>query len=178
MPADAHQHAPSQDATFAHADVVSAAPEDRAGGARWAIVTARFNAAITDALLEGAIRTLIDAGAAPAHITSLTVPGAVELPLAARELAQTRHFAGIVALGCVIRGETAHFDYVCSAATDGIMAVQLDTGVPVGFGLVTCDTVEQARARAGAEPGARNVGADAARAAIELAGLVRTIRSI
>lgn len=148
-----------------------------ATGGRWAIVVARFNGSITGALFAGAVDALLDAGARAEHVRAVSVPGAVELPLAARELAHTSHFAGIVALGCVIRGETAHFDYVCSAATDGIMRVQLDHAVPVGFGLVTCDTVDQARARARVDPGGHNVGADAARAAIELAGLARVTRS-
>ena len=86
-------------------------------------------------------------------------------------------YDGFVALGCVIRGETAHFDYVCGSATDGLLRVQLDHGLPVGFGLVTCDTVEQARARAELGSGGHNVGADAARAALEVAGLARSIRS-
>lgn len=138
---------------------------------------ARFNGAITDALFDGAVQVLRAAGARSEHIRAVSVPGAVELPLAARELADTSHYAGIVALGCVIRGETAHFDYVCSATTDGIMSVQLELGVPIGFGLVTCDTVAQAQARSGRLPGEHNVGRDAARAALELAGLVRITRS-
>lgn len=178
MHADAHQHAPGDaNATFAHAGVESETAPQSASAARWAIVTARFNGAVTEPLFQGAVQTLLDAGAQPGHIRSVTVPGAVELPLAARELAETRHYAGIIALGCVIRGDTAHFDYVCSAATDGILRVQLDSGVPVGFGLITCDTIEQARARSSSDAGGHNVGADAARAAIELAGLVRSIRS-
>ena len=176
MSAESDQHAPGADATFAHAEVQSETGSTSAAAARWAIVTARFNGEITDALFRGAVQTLIDAGAKAEHIKAVTVPGAVELPLAARELAETRHYAGIVALGCVIRGETSHYDYVCGAATDGIMRVQQDFGVPVGFGLVTCENVEQARARAQSGDG-RNVGSDAARAAVELAGLVRSIRS-
>jgi 6,7-dimethyl-8-ribityllumazine synthase len=177
LSADSHQHAPGGEAaTFAHAGVTSETGSTSAAGARWAIVTARFNGAITDALFQGAVDTLVAAGARAEHITAVTVPGAVEIPLAARELAETSHYAGIVALGCVIRGETAHFDYVCSATTDGVLRVQLDHGVPVGFGLVTCDSVEQARARASRD-GGHNVGADAAKAAIELAGLVRLVRS-
>lgn len=163
--------------TFAHADVVSETAPQSAAAARWAIVTARFNGAITEALFQGAVQTLLDAGAQPAHVKSVTVPGAVELPLAARELAETRHYAGIIALGCVIRGDTSHFDYVCSAATDGILRVQLDSGVPIGFGLITCDTIEQAQVRSSSAADGHNVGVDAARAAIELAGLVRSIRS-
>lgn len=178
MSADEHQHAAGgADATFAHAGVESESGSESAAGARWAIVSARFNGAITNALFEGAVQTLVDGGAKAEHIKAVTVPGAVELALAARELAETRHYAGIIALGCVIRGETSHFDYVCSAATDGIMRVQQDFGVPVGFGLVTCDTVEQAQARSQDAASGHNVGAHAAKAAVELAGLVRTIRA-
>ena len=178
MPADGHDHAPitGPDA-FTHAGVSAEPGPSAATGARWAIITSRFNGRITDALFRGAVDALIEAGARPEHIRAVTVPGAVEIPLAARELAETSHYAGIVALGCVIRGETAHFDYVCSAVTDGVLRVQLDHGVPVGFGLVTCDTLAQAEARSQRVPGGHNVGADAARAALELAGLVRLTRS-
>jgi 6,7-dimethyl-8-ribityllumazine synthase len=177
MTADAHDHAPAQGEVFSHAGVMAESGPAGARGSRWAIVVARFNGAITDALFQGAVDTLLEAGAHAEHIRAVTVPGAVEIPLAAAELAETRHYAGIVALGCVIRGETAHFDYVCSAVTDGVLRVQLDEKTPVGFGLVTCDTVEQAEARAQLTPGGHNVGADAARAALELAGLVRITRS-
>jgi 6,7-dimethyl-8-ribityllumazine synthase len=148
-----------------------------AAGSRWAIVVSRFNGRITDALFQGAVDALLEAGARAEHIRALSVPGAVELPLAARELAETSHYAGVIALGCVIRGETAHFDYVCQLATEGVLRVQLDHGLPVGFGLVTCDTLEQAEARAQLGEGGHNVGRDAARAALELAGLVRITRS-
>lgn len=141
-------------------------------------MVSRFNGAITDALFQGAVDTLVDAGAKPEHIRAVSVPGAVEIPLAANAVAEASHgVAGVIALGCVIRGETAHFDYVCSAVTDGVMRVQLDHDIPIGFGLVTCDTVAQAQARASRTPGGHNVGADAARAALELAGLVRMTRS-
>jgi 6,7-dimethyl-8-ribityllumazine synthase len=176
LPTDGHEHAPGS-STFEHAGVVAQQAPGNAGGARWAIVTARFNGAITGALFQGAVQTLLDAGAKPDHIRAVTVPGAVELPLAARELAKSGHYAGIIALGCVIRGETAHFDYVCGSATDGILRVQLDHGLPVGFGLVTCDTVAQAQSRAELGAGGHNVGSDAARAALEVAGLARLIRS-
>lgn len=138
-------------------------------------MVSRFNGRITSSLFAGAVDALVDADARPEHIRAITIPGAVELPLAARELAETRHYGGIVALGCVIRGDTAHFDYVCSAATDGIMQVQLETGVPIGFGLVTCDTVAQAEARSELGAGGHNVGRDAALATLEMAGHIRTI---
>ena len=179
MSADAgHEHAPAiAPGAFSHAGVIAEAGPTAAAGSRWAIVVARFNGQITDALFRGAVDSIMAAGARAEHIRAVTVPGAVELPLAARELAKTGHYAGVVALGCVIRGETAHFDYVCRAATDGILRVQLDYGMPVGFGLVTCDTVEQALARCETQPGGHNVGADAANAALELAGLARITRS-
>lgn len=177
MPADGHDHAPAGASAFSHAGVTAEPGPSGAAGSRWAVVVSRFNGRITDALFAGAIDALLDAGARAAHIRAVSVPGAVEIPLAACELAETRHYAGIVALGCVIRGETAHFDYVCSATTDGILRVQLDHRLPVGFGVVTCDTVAQAEARAQATPGGHNVGRDAARAALELAGLVRITRS-
>ena len=174
---DAHDHAPASGDAFSHGGVTAEAGPSGAAGSRWAIVVSRFNGKITDALFRGAVDTLVQAGARAEHIRAVTVPGAVEIPLAAAELAETRHYAGVVALGCVIRGETSHFDYVCSAVTDGVLRVQLDEKTPVGFGLVTCDTVEQAQARAQLTPGGHNVGADAARAALELAGLVRLTRS-
>ena len=113
----------------------------------------------------------------------VTVPGALEIPPAislaeeAGRFPTAPRYDGYVALGCVIRGETAHFDYVCSFATDGLLRVQLDHGLPIGFGLITCDTVAQAQARAELGDGGHNVGADAARAALEVAGLARSIRS-
>jgi 6,7-dimethyl-8-ribityllumazine synthase len=172
-----HGVAPAPAGAFTHAEVESVTASSNAAGGRWAIVTARFNGAITDALFRGAVDTLIEAGARPEHIRAVTVPGAVEISLAARELAVTSHYAGIIALGCVIRGDTAHFDYVCSATTDGVLRVQLDHGVPIGFGLITCDTLAQAEARAQLGAGGHNVGADAAAAALELAALVRNVRS-
>ncbi len=171
----ADEHA-AGDASFAYRGISARAYSVHAADARYAIVVSRFNSAITDLLFHGAVHTLLAAGVAPEMITAVQVPGAVELPLAARQLAETGTYDGIVVVGCVIRGETAHFDYVCRAATDGVMHVQLEYGIPVGFGLATCETVEQAWARAG-DPatGARNVGADAAAAALELAGVVRGI---
>ena len=177
MSPETHDHAPGAPGGFEHAGVVAEAGPSGASGSRWAIVVARFNGRITDGLFRGAVDTLVESGARAAHIRAVSVPGAVELPLAARELAETSHYAGIIALGCVIRGETSHYDYVCSAATDGIMQVQLDHGVPIGFGLITCENVAQAEARSQTTPGGRNMGADAARAALELAGLVRITRS-
>ena len=143
------------------------------------IVEARFYDDLADALLEGATQALTAFGA---EYDVVTVPGALEIPaaisfaLVGGEEGGTA-YDGFVALGCVIRGETAHFDFVCGSATDGLLRVQLDHGLPVGFGLVTCDTVAQAQARAELGADGHNVGADAARAALEIAGLARSIRS-
>jgi len=167
---------PAPEGAFDHQGVTALESPTHASGARWAIVSARFNGGITDALFQGAVETLLAADARPEHIVAVTVPGAVELPLAVRELAHTRDFAGIIALGCVIRGETAHFDYVCRAATDGLMRVQLDLHIPIGFGVLTVENLAQAEARAQLASGGHNVGADAAAAAIELAGLIRVTR--
>lgn len=165
------------DASFSYDGVSARQYSPRAGNAQYAVVVSRFNSAITDLLFQGAVHALIDAGVPAQQITAVCVPGAVELPLAARQLAEAGGYDGIVVVGCVIRGETAHFDYVCRAATDGVVQVQLTYGIPVGFGLATCETVDQAWARAGAPgTGARNVGADAAAAALELAGLVHSMQ--
>jgi 6,7-dimethyl-8-ribityllumazine synthase len=104
----------------------------------------------------------------------MTVPGAFELPLGAMAFAKTRRYACVVALGCVIRGETPHFDYVSAEAASGVQLAALDTGIPVSFGVLTCDTREQAEARAGGDHG--NRGADAARAALEMADVFARLR--
>jgi 6,7-dimethyl-8-ribityllumazine synthase len=138
-----------------------------------AIVASRFNAEIVQLLLEGAVGELTGYGIARDRITVVLVPGAWELPLACRRLAQAGGHHAVVALGCVIRGETPHFDYVCAEASRGITDAASASGVPVGFGLVTANTLEQAQARAGGAHG--NKGAEAAAAAIEMAGLMRTL---
>ena len=172
------EHAPGQ-GVFSHNAVTATRGERGGSGARFAVVVARFNQRITESLYSSAIDVLIEAGAQPDNIMAVQVPGAVEIPLAALELAQTERYAAIVVLGCVIRGETAHFDYVCSSVTDGCLRVQLDTGVPIGFGVITAETVDQAVARSteARESGGRhNVGASAAYAALEMAGMIRSIR--
>ncbi|MBC7644914.1 MAG: 6,7-dimethyl-8-ribityllumazine synthase [Thermoleophilia bacterium] len=174
---DSHQHAPGL-ASFAHRGINAGTGPSHAEHLRFGVVVARFNAAITSALFAGAIDVLLEAGVAPNHVAAVQVPGAIEIPLAAHELADTRHYAGIIALGCVIRGDTSHYDYVCGMVSDGCLKVQLQHAVPVGFGLITADTVDQARIRSvatGSSEG-HNVGADAARATLEMAGLVRAIR--
>jgi 6,7-dimethyl-8-ribityllumazine synthase len=138
-----------------------------------AIVASRFNADIVQLLLEGAVEELAGHGIREDRVTIVLVPGAWELPLACRRLAEAGGHHAVVALGCVIRGETPHFGYVCAEAARGITDAAKDTGVPVAFGLVTTDTHDQALARAGGAHG--NKGAEAAAAAVEMAGLMRTL---
>jgi len=141
-----------------------------AAGRRFALVAARFNEFITTRLIDGALDTLTRHGADPACITQVWVPGSFEIPLAAQKLAQSGRCDAVICLGCVIRGQTPHFDYVAGEAAKGIAQVALATGVPVIFGVVTADTLEQAIDRAGAKHG--NKGADAAAAAIEMVNLL------
>ena len=139
---------------------------------RLAIVVSRFNHLVSVRLLEGATAELARRGVADDDVHVAWVPGAFEIPQTARALADTRRYDAIIALGVVIRGGTPHFDYVCQGVTDGVREVMRDTGVPVAFGVLTTDDVEQALERAGGEHG--NKGAEAALAAIEMAHLVRT----
>jgi 6,7-dimethyl-8-ribityllumazine synthase len=148
--------------------VLEGSPE---GGRRGvAVVVARFNGEITSRLLASALEELERAGTAREAVTVVPVPGAFELPLAVMALAKTRRYACIVALGCVIRGETPHFDYVAGEAASGLQLAGLETGVPVSFGVLTCDTAEQAEARV-------EKGAEAARSALEMADLFSQLRS-
>jgi 6,7-dimethyl-8-ribityllumazine synthase len=142
---------------------------------RFAIVASRFNAPIVDRLIEGAVAAFVRTGTPAEKVPVMRVPGAFELPLATARLARSGKYDGIVALGCVIRGETPHFDHVARAAADGLERVSVETGVPVGFGVLTTETVVQAWARAGGESGAfeANRGADAALATIEMVRLLR-----
>jgi 6,7-dimethyl-8-ribityllumazine synthase len=135
-----------------------------------AVVAARFNGSVTTALLESALDELDRAGVARDAITVMPVPGAFELPLAAMALAKTRRYACVVALGCVVRGETPHFEYVAGEAASGLQLAALETGVPVAFGVLTVDTVEQAEARVGK-------GAEAARTALEMADAFSQLRA-
>lgn len=144
-----------------------AAPD--ASGRRFCLVVSRYHGEVTGRLEGGARRVLEDAGAAPGDIEVLGVPGAWELPWAARRAARTGRFDAIVALGCVVRGATPHFDYVCRGAADGLGRIASEGGPPVGFGLLTCDDLEQALERAGGAEG--NKGAEAARAVLELCEL-------
>jgi len=139
-------------------------------GQRFGIVVSRFNEFITSKLLGGAVDTLKRHGAKDEDITCVHVPGAFELPLIARRLAESTAFDAVICLGCVIRGQTPHFEYIAGEAARGIARVGMDTGVPCTFGVITADTLEQAVERAGAKAG--NKGADAAISAIELTSLL------
>ncbi|HVT21151.1 MAG TPA: 6,7-dimethyl-8-ribityllumazine synthase [Mycobacteriales bacterium] len=142
-------------------------------GLRVAVVASRWHGEITDALLAGALRGLEAASVADPYVCR--VPGAFELAVVTGELARSGYDA-VVALGVVVRGGTPHFDYVCSAATDGLNRIALETGVPVGFGLLTCDTTEQAFDRAGLPGSSEDKGREAAMAAVETALVLRGIR--
>ncbi len=143
-----------------------------AKGLRIGVVVSRFNEFITEALSKGALEVLEQHGCPHESILFVKVPGAYELPAAAKALAP--HCDAIIALGAVIRGDTPHFDYVARAASDGLLRVSLDTGVPVAFGVLTTDDMQQAMDRAGGKSG--NKGAEAAEAAIEMANLVKKLR--
>ena len=144
-----------------------------AGGLRFAIVMARFNSFITDRLLSGALDALRRSGAAMELVELVKVPGSWEMPIAVRALARQKRFDAIICLGAVIRGDTPHFDYVAGQAASGLAQIAGETGVPVAFGVLTTNTVEQAVDRAGAKSG--NKGFDAAMTAIEMASLLRKI---
>lgn len=142
-----------------------------AGGRRAVgIVVSRFNGAVTTKLLEGALAELDEAGVAKDAITVMPVPGAFELPIAAMALAKTRRYACIVALGCVVRGETPHFDYVAGEAASGLQLAALETGVPVSFGVLTLESADQADARL-------DKGAEAVRTGLEMADVFAQLRA-
>jgi 6,7-dimethyl-8-ribityllumazine synthase len=138
-----------------------------------AVVASRYNAGIVQKLLDGAIDRLVERGISRDRITVVLVPGAWELPLACRRLAEAGGHQAVVALGCVVRGGTPHFEYVCSEASRGVIQASLDTGLPVSFGLLTTDTMQQAEERAGGSHG--NKGTEAADAAVEMAQLMRAL---
>src|SRR5205814_4274184 len=133
------------------------------------IVVGRVNSEISNGLLESALEALAAAGVQQERITVMPVPGAFELPIGAMALAKTRRYSCVIGLGCVLRGETAHFEYVAGEAASGLQLAGLETGVPVAFGVLTVDTAEQAEARV-------DKGADAARAALEMADLFSQVR--
>lgn len=141
-----------------------------AGTHSYAIVVARFNEFITSKLLGGAIDCLVRHGASEEQITAVWVPGTIEITVAAKKLAQSGNYAAVLCLGAVIRGQTSHYDYVCQQVSRGVGTINYDTGVPTIFGILTCDTIEQAIERAGTKQG--NAGSSAALAAIEMADLM------
>jgi 6,7-dimethyl-8-ribityllumazine synthase len=143
-------------------------------GLRFAIIVARFNSFITERLLAGALDALARTGCAESDIEIVKVPGSWEMPVVARELAERKRHDAIICLGAVIRGDTPHFDYVAGEAAKGLGQVAAQTGVPVAFGVLTCNTLEQAIDRAGAKSG--NKGFDAAMTAVEMADLMRRLR--
>ena len=149
--------------------------ETESQGFKIGVVVSRFNELITEGLLAGALNTLKEAGIADEAITLVRVPGSFEIPLAAQRLAQTGKLEAIVCLGAVIRGETPHFEYICLQASNGVREVALKYDLPVTFGIITADTVEQALARADVE--GRNKGSDAAISAVEMANLMKDLEA-
>jgi 6,7-dimethyl-8-ribityllumazine synthase len=145
-----------------------------AAGLRFAVVVSRFNSFITERLLQGAVDALERSGAASANVDVVHVPGSFELPLTAKKLAETGRYDAIIAIGCILRGETAHYDYVCSETARGLQLAQMDTGIPVLFCVLTCDTLEQAIDRAGLKGG--NKGFEAGLGAAEMAHLSQKLR--
>ena len=144
-----------------------------ASGFRFAVIVSRFNEDVTASLRDAAVAALKEAGAADNHIQQFSVPGAFEIPQAARAAAESGRFDAVVCLGCIVRGETPHFEYIASAVAHGIIDAAGETGVPMAFGVLTTDTLEQATARSG--PGADNKGREAAAAAIEMAALYKSL---
>ena len=144
-----------------------------AAGLRFGIVVSSFNQFITDRLLDAALDALRRAGAAESQIEIVRVPGSLEIPIVAKKLAQTGRCESIICIGCILRGETSHYDHVCAETARGIQLAQLDTGVAMIFCVLTCDTLEQAIDRAGLKSG--NKGFDAGLAAIEMARLSRQL---
>jgi 6,7-dimethyl-8-ribityllumazine synthase len=164
----AGEHAEGELAIPPHVKVLEGTPNGSRRGV--AFVVARFNGEITSKLLESALAEADAAGVADDAITVMPVPGAFELPLAAMALAKTRRYACVVALGCVIRGETPHFDFVAGEAASGLQLAALETGVPVSFGVLTVESAEQAEARL-------DKGAEAVRTALEMADLFAQLRA-
>jgi 6,7-dimethyl-8-ribityllumazine synthase len=146
-----------------------------AAGFRFGIIVSRFNSFITERLLAAATDALQRSGAASNDVDVVHVPGAFELPLAAKKLAATGRYDALIAIGCILRGETSHYDYVCSETARGLQLAQMDTGLPIIFCVLTCDTLEQAIDRAGLKGG--NKGFEAGLAAIEMAHLSRKLRT-
>lgn len=145
-----------------------------ARGLRFGIAVSRFNSFITDRLLSAAVDALERSGAQTGDVDVVHVPGAFELPLSTKKMAQTGNYDALIAIGCVLRGETTHYDYVCAETSRGLQLAQMDTGVPIIFCVLTCDTLEQAIDRAGLKNG--NKGFEAGLGAIEMAQLSRKLR--
>jgi len=143
-------------------------------GLRFGIVVSRFNSFITERLLSAAVDALERAGATDKNVDVVHVPGAFELPLAAKKLAATGRYNALIAIGCVLRGETTHYDYVCAETARGLQLAQMDVGLPIIFCVLTCDTLEQAINRAGLKGG--NKGFEAGLAAIEMARLSHALK--
>ena len=162
------QHAPGELRIPEGVGVVTGSPNGARRGI--GVVVSRFNGDITTRLLEGALQTLAESGVPRDRIDVMPVPGAFELPLGAMALAKTRRYACIVALGCVIRGETPHFEYVAGEAASGLQLAALETGVPVSFGVLTLESADQADERVGK-------GAEAVRTALEMADLFSKLRA-
>ncbi len=141
---------------------------------RFCIIVSRFNEFIGSKLLSGAIDSFVRLGANENNVDVVWVPGAFEIPLMAKKAAQTKKYAAIVTLGAVIKGSTTHYDYVCAEVSKGVASVSLSEGIPVIFGVLTTDNIEQAIERAGTKAG--NKGADAAKAAIEMANLISNLK--
>lgn len=146
-----------------------------AEGLSFAVVVSRFNSFITERLLAAAVDALERSGAQSKDVDVVHVPGSFELPLAAKKLAETGKYDALIAIGCILRGETAHYDYVCSETARGLQLAQMDSGLPIIFCVLTCDTLEQAIDRAGLKGG--NKGFEAGLAAIEMAQLSRKLRA-
>jgi 6,7-dimethyl-8-ribityllumazine synthase len=143
-------------------------------GMRFGVVVSRFNSFITERLLAGALEALEQGGASPAKIDVVRVPGSFEIPLAVKKMALGHRYDALIAIGCILRGETAHFDYLATEVARGIQLAQMDTGVPIIFCVLTCDTLEQAIDRAGLKSG--NKGSEAGHAALEMAQISRRLR--
>ena len=159
---------------MARIEATQVSGELSAAGLRFGIAVSRFNSFITERLLAAALDALERAGATGKDVDVVRVPGSFELPLTSKKLAQTGKYDALIAIGCVIRGETAHYDYVCSETSRGLQLAQMDTGVPVIFCVLTVDTLEQAIDRAGLKSG--NKGFEAGLAAIEMGRLSKKLR--
>jgi len=146
-----------------------------AAGLKFAIIVSRFNSVVTERLLAGALDALARTGCDPGAIQIVRVPGSWELPVVARELAASKRHDAIICLSAVIRGDTPHYEYIAAEAAKGLAQTALETGVPIAFGVLTCDTLEQAIDRAGAKSG--NKGFDAAMTAVEMGNLMRRLRA-